>query len=388
MLTTRYSAIDGEELQPARIRGKRYRTGEQPPRKKGRSLLQSNRRKLDPTPNDDQKNKSQPQFPSTTSNPARRTLTPLESLPAEILQLIFTISLNPSLPASSLPLSKTLSSFTQLQRSLFLSAFVPSIPPTPWLPHSLHSHPHYTAAAQTLLLNQRWLTYDFIISTLGSPDQDTPQSRWPDRLLCNSRTLMPRKLLSPPWDDGKTAFLGLLLRSGANIDDVHSTDMELASSSLLQACKAGNADVVQTLVNKTYQGTCCTLYGDYRATGVRYMTTTSNDLKETGEAEGVQWEKGLRHYRAEGSWVMGVVPTTEHLRAAVLEGGCVSEVVLALCNAEGCEIDKHDPGVWRWISERKEIGIRKGEWLEKCLSQKKRLGVNGRVMDALEVNYI
>ena len=65
-------------------------------------------------------------------------------------------------------------------------------------------------------------------------------------------------------------------------------------------------------------------------------------------------ETEIDTFRDQVAWgAKGVVPSTLHLRIAVLEGGCNEGVVGCLlgAQAEG-RVDVHDPAVWEWLHKR------------------------------------
>ena len=143
---------------------------------------------------------------------------------------------------------------------------------------------------------------------------------------------LPPKLLHGPWTVEKGDFLDLLFRSGASIDYIDSTDAEVYSASLTDAIIAGDIRGVEMILRQ----------GRWSSGGKIQVT---------------------RDYE----YPSGVMVTTEHLRAAVLEGDCERMVVLALLLASDAKIDGSDKAIWDWIHNRKAEGDVNGTWLEEEL---------------------
>ncbi|KAL8893812.1 MAG: hypothetical protein Q9192_004904 [Flavoplaca navasiana] len=61
---------------------------------------------------------------------------------------------------------------------------------------------------------------------------------------------------------------------------------------------------------------------------------------------------------------VGVVPTTEHLKVAVIEKGCRKMIVRRLLFAQGAEIDTEDLSMKGWLLARTEMGDSKAGWLQ------------------------
>ena len=95
-----------------------------------------------------------------------------------------------------------------------------------------------------------------------------------------------------------------------------------------------------------------------------------------------RWSSAPRYVPHDRPYEAMVPVTTEHLRAAVLDGGCQRDVVPVLLGASGATIDSNDKVIWDWIHRRKAEGNADGEWLEERI--KHRMGMFGRDAKALD----
>lgn len=175
----------------SKIVGRKYRDGKRPP------------------------SNPYPRPPKRSSKAAAiAPLSRLESLPTELLHKIFSECHNPSLPASSRHLARTLNS-----PSLHLS-FVRSMPPT------------------TETLSMRFFTHEFLV---------TYEQRFPSSspLDLSTAYLPVHRLLSAPWDPARVQFFTELARRGAKLDPA---EREEHLSTLHDAVAASRRDAVSALV--------------------------------------------------------------------------------------------------------------------------------------------
>lgn len=303
------------------------------------------------------------QLKGSSSSTISRTFQALETLPTEVIHQIFTHCLNPSLPATSLPLCRNLTGLQQLQRSLFLHAFYPSlVSPTvkPSLPRSLSGQLHCSDKAQSQLFRLRWFTYRFISCAFAAEGAECPY--W---LRTHNRVEMPSKVLRGPWDDDKLALLNLLLRSHAPIE---TPNLGVASASFLSACRNNDIPVLKALVWKDYwmhpddvpeeEANAEGIYSISVAcmkifiAGDNDVDRSRPDLSESG---------GTRS--TSGSWCERVKPDTEHLRTAIVEGGAQKDTLKVLWAAQEHTMDMWDDGIWHWIREKEWEGDESAKWL-------------------------
>lgn len=306
--------------------------------------------------------------PSSASR-ISRTFQALETLPTEVIHQIFTHCLNPSLPATSLPLCRNLTGLQQLQRTLFLHAFHPSVVSAstkPLLPRSLNGQLHYSDKAQSQLFRLRWFTYAFINATLAEYNVRVPF--W---LRSHARVTMPSKVLHSPWDEDKLALLNLLLRSHASIEP---PNRDIASASFRSACRDNDLPVLQALVWKDYwMHTDDVPEEEANAEGIYCISVACMKIFIAGDNDVDRSRPDLSvrggTMSTSGSWSEGVKPDTVHLRAAIPEGGAQRKVLEVLWAAKEHSMDMWDDGIWHWIREMEAEGDERAKWLPEQLEK-------------------
>lgn len=260
---------------------------------------------------------------------------PLEELPAEVVQLIFEYSKNIALPLVSRQLAVKLShsSHLQLQLASLLLSPVLGCPDQAPVPQDLIN--------ATRLLNSRFMSWDFFREWLqSSPQVSALLSEIHDHNMTSNMAelwsalrpapglLPPRKLLLPPFTDDKTSLLGVLAPHVKDINMLDSAYGELAFEGLAAAVEQGAAGAVSLLLS------------------------------------------------------MGLRSSTELLRNAVADAGCdenIVRILIAPCSggaehdhgipssaetsAVGSDVDLLDPVLWAWAEKAKTRGDAKGEWL-------------------------
>ncbi|KAK4507306.1 hypothetical protein PRZ48_001041 [Zasmidium cellare] len=327
-----------DTLTPIRIRGKRRGTpAEKWHHGKRRNPELQKRR----TPQE--KTSSATSSATSPSRPRKRRRrdageSALERLPAEVTQMIFEYSSNIDLPLTSRALASTLSKSQHLQHQLATEILLPVLGNTTAARAEL--------SRATRLLNSRFMTWPFFVAWLRShvaahsqPSGDSGES--PDDLghairlwssLGPSPGLLPPKKLLDPVNGFTQESCNLLAVLAHGVRDLPRKDAaygELAYEGLIKAIKEANKDVVSLMLG------------------------------------------------------MGVVASTETLKAAVTEGGCNEDIVRMLLyqpghndptnmsssrsetqgNGEEGTIDLLDPEVWAWAEEAQKQGSQKGEWL-------------------------
>ncbi|KAK5017793.1 hypothetical protein LTR39_001349 [Cryomyces antarcticus] len=269
----------------------------------------------------------------------RPSLAPIEKLPDEVIQKICLFSLNPDLPLASEKIGK------QLSNEPFYLAFCAAVF---YHQPKLHEYATYKpqwipeqVALQTRVLKCRWLTWDVYQKyaycaharynmylraenmkksermqwkpNFGRYD-DCHLDEWYMEVARGCR--IPQKLLRGPWTDDKIDFLHYLENIGAWVDD--SNDRQLAME---DAISAGEHDVVELLLRKN----------------------------------------------------IGVVPTTELLRSAIMnKNGCSTRVVTRICAAALLRQDKFgihsidwkDKQLWTWADHHHQGPQDIGWWVK------------------------
>ncbi|KAL8955564.1 MAG: hypothetical protein Q9183_006595, partial [Haloplaca sp. 2 TL-2023] len=146
---------------------------------------------------------------------------------------------------------------------------------------------------------------------------------------------IPTKLLRGPWSRSKMDFLRMLIAAGAILDWDTSNNGEVADKGLREAIVQGNETVVRLLTQ--------------------------------------EWSKVAPEQRTTFPYIRGtrcakcpITITIDHLRLAVLEGGCkegvVKAVVVAITKLENTRVDT-DPVIENWAVEKKARGDARGKWL-------------------------
>lgn len=320
-----------DDLTPLRIRGKRRGT----PAEKWKT---GRRRKpeLQKRPCSFEHGTNSAGTPSVRPRKQRpvQQVSPLEDLPAEILQAIFDYAGNIDLPVVSRPLAAKLSNSQHLQTELTNRLLAPV------LNVATDTSSAKDRRAATRLLNSRFMTWQFFKSWLSrfsaasAPNrapEDTEESSWAFvwSSLHPSRALLPpKKLLLPPFSEDKVSFLSTLLNGTTEIADLDPSYGELAYDCLVAAIHGGNTDVVDLLLKA------------------------------------------------------GLKSSTELLRIAVADAGCNQDIVQMLVSAGTASrpratasksaIDLLDQDLWSWAEQARQQGNVRGPWLISYLQDLQR----------------
>ncbi|KAL8918170.1 MAG: hypothetical protein Q9208_007522 [Pyrenodesmia sp. 3 TL-2023] len=321
---------------------------------------------------------------SASATPPGFSLSKLECLPTELLEHIFLYSQEVNLPRASLALGQALSS-THIKHKLLRSLLT-----DPYCsPHYDREEELRVGKLQSRLLTCRWLDLAnyrrAFAATLVSVLEDVLEkpcrgftkmddtgitdvglfipsisqfvdyylsqpiraglaqwsidfsNEWGVSLICNRLRLrqpeliidfhvregctMPTRLLRGPWTEEKKQFLHLLMCAGAALDPEGSNNREVADQSLREAIVQGNGEVVLLLSSP---------WG-------LYINKSS-----------------------------GMLPiTVDHLRLAVFQGGCKSEILehLARNRYLGNYFDWAQDDIMDWANEQKDRGDARGAWL-------------------------
>ncbi|KAK4569537.1 hypothetical protein LTR86_003300 [Recurvomyces mirabilis] len=253
-------------------------------------------------------------------------LSRLEVLPTEILQVIFDYSTNINLAFASPRLKDQLRS--QHLHSQLTSHILGAV--------LNRDDDHITSdtelATATRLLGCKFMTWAFFKSWLQ--EQHAGVFRTTDHYLTAWSELRPAqgllppvKLLHGPWTSERTSFLRIFSREIGDLAALSSMHHETAANGISQAVAESARDAVGTLLS------------------------------------------------------MGVKPTTELLRQAVIDHGCDKDIVIALLststsNHESARtnsstiIDLLDAALWAWSDNARQNGDEKGDWLIRLLKSK------------------
>ncbi|KAL9111713.1 MAG: hypothetical protein Q9187_007892, partial [Circinaria calcarea] len=198
---------------------------------------------------------------------------------------------------------------------------------------------------------------------------------------------IPEKLLHGPWTQEKGDYLKMLLDSEAGIDWVNSTSGEIASVGLEDAIREQNLLAVTALVGPGHFDKYSD--GDLHLDGsdvLPFEIDKDGNISETKPKDpqsfweygrGIAWTTTIESVEP-----IGVIPTTEHLRLAVLSTDHPTrdseEIVCRLIRANEIDINPDDPEIVAWaiaeIAERNKSGqeprqFMSGEWLLRCMDE-------------------
>ena len=196
---------------------------------------------------------------------------------------------------------------------------------------------------------------------------DVQSDRWRS-FVCPWDCKLPEKLLRGPWVDKKLRFLRLIVESGACL--MTNDQRNVAEQGLLDAIREDNYRAVDIIAVESI---------DARRSNDAYMEGTHvhpsfRDAEfDFGKGNGGATDNELRVNYLTRRITIGVRPSTEHLRAAVLERGCRKRIVRRLLFARSLIIDRRDPAIAKWIEERHREGDEKGSWLQYQLDRSERL---------------
>ncbi|MCJ1256063.1 hypothetical protein MMC24_003883 [Lignoscripta atroalba] len=173
---------------------------------------------------------------------------------------------------------------------------------------------------------------------------------------------IPEKLLHGPWTQERGDFLKSLLDYSVGIDFVNSTRGEVASEGLVDAIRANSTRAVFALLARP----CFAISElDFEEWPPEKMEQSQDSRQPSPDGPWVR-TRGLRWSNSHG---VGVAPTKEHLRVAILEIGCDPYIVgrlFATGNLDGKEITDDEEIIYWALTKQKE-GDSRGGWLLDCL---------------------
>ncbi|MCJ1408305.1 magnesium ion transporter [Ptychographa xylographoides] len=165
---------------------------------------------------------------------------------------------------------------------------------------------------------------------------------------------IPEKLLHGPWTSERGNFLKLLLIAGANIDRVDSSSGEVAEIGLEDAIREENVCALKLLVaggRVDYASRVAELNECTRLQAEKQLTLEALSDPE-GKLRLISCVDDHSIFQP-----LGVIPTTKHLRIAVLEMGCNLNVVDSLLfpgiRRNAADIDPDDPALLHWALKNK-----------------------------------
>ncbi|KAL8847329.1 MAG: hypothetical protein Q9221_007612 [Calogaya cf. arnoldii] len=170
---------------------------------------------------------------------------------------------------------------------------------------------------------------------------------------------IPAKLLIGPWTDEKLHLLEALLEAGAElVDDDHR---DLAEQGLMDAIKQDNHRAVDLLAARS-NGDPYNLEEIWIEPSVRDMGLGMHNPSMDGVSSYCNVLQRRRTCK--------VRPTTKHIQRAVIEGACRKTIVRRLLFVRSARIDRNDKSILKWISMKRRVGDKKGEWLENNLQRR------------------
>lgn len=256
----------------------------------------------------------------------------------------------------------------------------------------------WTRADGTVFQTYLWSEGSELTIVTFSPNANETQRReesWEYTLPggldgCN----IPEKLLHGPWTQEKGDYLKMLLDARAGIDWVNSTSGEIASMGLKDAIRERNLLAVTALVGpglyENYSD------GDLHLNGSDILPFEMDQDRKISETKPKD-PQSFWEYRKGFPWTntgrnikpVGVIPTTEHLRLAVMgtdrPDRVSEEIVHRLIRADEIDINPNDPEVVAWAiadtAEQNKLGLgprqfMSGEWLLQCMDEVRDRRVN------------
>ena len=188
-----------------------------------------------------------------------------------------------------------------------------------------------------------------------------------------SQCEIPEKLLHGPWTNERGHFLKLLLNAGATVNWLDGTSGEVAMRGLQDAIRENNTCAISVL--RAHESYCKYSLQDAQMRIVRECIQELDTGRVTVE-ELTNPQAAWRIPAGDVLWdtfTVGVVPSTKHLKIAVLEKPANLEALKALLEGDGkTAIDCDDTEMVDWaLGKRAEArttpgqieGSNIGEWL-------------------------
>ena len=171
-----------------------------------------------------------------------------------------------------------------------------------------------------------------------APKQNSAKALNGRPFRCIQDVRIPEKLLRGEWTDDKCQFLDIVLRNGATIDWINSTNGEIVELGFQDALREQNVRAVEILTRKFTRS-------------------------KRGYVQNVPKTLGYKFF---GSG-LGFLPTRQHLRLAATKYNCQIEI-LKIIMREGTNIVLHymDPAdrpLFVWAQQTSNKGDLRGHWL-------------------------
>ncbi|KAL8923694.1 MAG: hypothetical protein Q9208_004446 [Pyrenodesmia sp. 3 TL-2023] len=203
----------------------------------------------------------------------------------------------------------------------------------------------------------RWTGLLTIGSSLVRQDgknmvREQRDGKWKSLLCACQPCQIPAKLLVGPWTREKLHFLDALVEAFAVI--TNDEDERMAEKGLMDAIREDNYRAVDLLASDS----CYEPDGMGRTFVEPSMGWATFDFTSSMEGVSASVERAMPRRTC------GILPTTEHLKVAVMERGCCEMVVRRLLFAQGAKIDVNDKSITKWISGRKAAFKEEGWWLQ------------------------
>ncbi|MCJ1364520.1 magnesium ion transporter [Acarospora aff. strigata] len=344
---------------------------------------------------------------TTPQTKPRMRLSPLESLPVELLQTIFLQSLNVQLPLASPSLAAALSN-EHVYTELTLRAFASIVSEDGYVP----LYPEFNSGTlRTMIMSRRWFTLDLIRKCRAkllqhASEWDQPGKSWrvvhiehKEHIMSNPQPIRTiRTILSTPQGLGIRRHQ--VISFGETIEQTSTTYFEPVQSYsadqsdmiwkaglkdkhyYLPDCLAGphgeesdQSLLPERLLHGPWTEEKLYLLGILFDAGARvdWVNTTTGEVAESGLEEAIlERNRGAVELltRPRRHSVYTCVPTNmnlgvrvdkKHLRLAVLKAGCDLTVVEALLHHKWIPLD--DELVLDWAVKARAEGNEKGQQL-------------------------
>ncbi|KAK4695013.1 hypothetical protein P7C71_g2660, partial [Lecanoromycetidae sp. Uapishka_2] len=197
--------------------------------------------------------------------------------------------------------------------------------------------------------------------------------KWDTELSCSMWRILgaaegcqiPEKLLHGPWTDEKCEFLEVLVRADAEVDWVGSTSGEVAERGLQDAIREHNPRAIRALLARRPKHHDTQATDSYPSIRLSHLYTDllvrlSNPVFAEDRVSYQSPRRGV-----------GLVPSQSHVRMAIIDEGCLEDVVEALTSGIEDDFITNDHAIQEWIirsakgsSEEQEAAKRAMRFIE------------------------
>ena len=211
---------------------------------------------------------------------------------------------------------------------------------------------------RVLSLQMNRLDIGFNVETLNSTPSDRPSHSDRAIMSCKSwislKTGLPSRLLHGPWTMEKCEFLEMLVKMDFRVDWSHSTLWEVAETGLEDAIREENMRAIRLLVSPV------------RLPGFERQGEEDSEGEEELEHSNTVLKTAVPSTSNPIRWRIRVIPTTSHLRLAVIKCDCPPDIVYHLFRGSS-RINTEDSELVGWAVEKRKQGDWRGKWLLKLL---------------------